>query len=163
MLLDSDSEADEVEEDYDDLLSTLALAYHAISDSRCINRGTRGSAGRLRIEGAIAEYFSYPDRSFLIDFCMRRGSFWALVDLLKVGGDKYRCQSLGSDAFSQSVHQQVAVALYIPGAGPSSTAERARIKLNIAVCLLSCIFYPAACGPKGHGSGGGCFTITGFP
>ena len=28
MLLDSDSESEEVEEDYDDLISTLALAYH---------------------------------------------------------------------------------------------------------------------------------------
>ena len=55
MLLDSDSEAEEVEEDYDDLLSTLALAYHAISDSRYLNRGTRGSAGRLLFWEAIPE------------------------------------------------------------------------------------------------------------
>ena len=34
MLLELDSESEEVEEDYDDLLSTLALTYHAISDSR---------------------------------------------------------------------------------------------------------------------------------
>ena len=72
MLLDSDSEPEEVEEDYDDLLSTLGLAYHAISDSRYLNRGTRGSAGRLPIEDAIAEYLSYPDRSFLVDFRMHR-------------------------------------------------------------------------------------------
>ena len=38
MLLDSDSESEEVEEDYDDLISTLALAYHAISDSRYLHR-----------------------------------------------------------------------------------------------------------------------------
>ena len=30
ILLDSDFESNEVEEDYDDLLNTLALAYHAI-------------------------------------------------------------------------------------------------------------------------------------
>ena len=81
MLLESDSESEEVEEDYDDLLSTLALAYHEISDSRYLNRGSRGSAGRLPIE-AIAEYLSYPDRSFLANFRMHRESFWALVDLL---------------------------------------------------------------------------------
>ena len=86
MLLDSDSESEEVEEDYDDLLSTLALAYHAISDPRYLNRGTRGSAGRLPIEEAIDEYLSYPDRSFLVDFRMRRESIWALVDLLHERG-----------------------------------------------------------------------------
>ena len=37
MLLDSDSEAEEVE-DYDYLLSTLALEYHVISDSRYLNQ-----------------------------------------------------------------------------------------------------------------------------
>ena len=67
---------------------------------------------------------------------MQRESFWALVYLLKVGGDKYWCQCLGSDASSWTVHQQVAIDLYILGAGPSSTAERSRIKLNIAVCYL---------------------------
>ena len=86
MLLDSDSESEEVEEDYDDLLSTLGLAYHAISDSRYLNRGTRGSAGRLPIEEAIAEYLNYPDRSFLVNFRMHRESFWALVDLLHERG-----------------------------------------------------------------------------
>ena len=55
MLLDSDSESEEVKEDYEDLLGTLALAYHAVSDSRYLNRGSRGSAGRLPIEEAIAE------------------------------------------------------------------------------------------------------------
>ena len=64
MLLDSDSESEEVEEDYDDLISTLALAYHAISDSRYLHRGSRGSAGRLPIEEAIAEYLSYPNPAF---------------------------------------------------------------------------------------------------
>ena len=63
MQLGSDSESEEMEEDYDDLLSTLALAFHTISDSRYLNRGTRGSAGRLPSE-AIAQYLSYPDRSF---------------------------------------------------------------------------------------------------
>ena len=58
MLLDSDSESEEVEEDYDDLLGTLAFAYHAISDSRYLNRGTRGSAGRLPIEEGLAEYLN---------------------------------------------------------------------------------------------------------
>ena len=86
MLLDSDSESEEVEEDYDDLISTLALAYHAISDSRYLHRGSRGSAGRLPIEEAIAEYLSYPDRSFLANFRMHRESFWALVDLLHERG-----------------------------------------------------------------------------
>ena len=38
MLLDSDSESEEVE-DNDDLLTTLALAYHTISDPRYLNRG----------------------------------------------------------------------------------------------------------------------------
>ena len=56
MLLESDSESGEVGNDYDDLLSTLALAYHAISNSRYLNRGTRGSAGQLPIEDAIVEY-----------------------------------------------------------------------------------------------------------
>ena len=50
MLLESGSESEEVEEDYDDLLSTLALAYHAILNSRYLSRGTRDSAGRLPID-----------------------------------------------------------------------------------------------------------------
>ena len=50
---------------------------------------------------------------------------------LKVGGDKYWCQNLGLGGPPWPVYQQVAVALYILGAGPGSTAERARIKLNI--------------------------------
>ena len=86
MLLDSDSESEEVEEDYHDLLSTLALAHDAISDLRYLNRGTRGSAGRLPIEEAIAEYLKYPDRSFVVDFRMHRESFWILVDLLHERG-----------------------------------------------------------------------------
>ena len=44
MLLDSDSESEEVEEDYADLLITLGLAYHAISDSRYLNRVSRPAA-----------------------------------------------------------------------------------------------------------------------
>ena len=81
----SHSESEEVKEDYDDLLSTLALAYHAISDSRYLNRGARGSAGRLPIE-AITECLSYPDQNFLVDFRMHQESFWALVDLLHERG-----------------------------------------------------------------------------
>ena len=50
---------------------------------------------------------------------------------LKVGGDRYWCQSLGPGPHPRPVHQQVDVALYILGAGPGSTAERTRIKLNI--------------------------------
>ena len=50
---------------------------------------------------------------------------------LKVGGDEYWCQNLGPGGPPRPVYQQVAVALYILGAGPGSTAERARIKLNI--------------------------------
>ena len=49
-----DSESEKVK-NYD-LISTLALAHDAISDLRYLNRGTRGSAGRLPIEEAIAEY-----------------------------------------------------------------------------------------------------------
>ena len=64
MLLESDSGSGEVGGDYGDLLSTLALAYRAISDSRYLNRGTRGSAGRLPIEEATAEYLSYPTGAF---------------------------------------------------------------------------------------------------
>ena len=86
MLLDSDSESEEVEEDHDHLLSILALAYHAISDSRYLNWGTRGSEGRLPIEEAIDEYLSYPDRSFMLDFHMHRESILALVDLLHERG-----------------------------------------------------------------------------
>ena len=86
VLLDSDSESEEVEEDYYDLFSTLALAHGAISDLRYLNRGTRGSAGRLPIEEAIAEYLKYPDRSFVVDFRMHRESFWVLVDLLHERG-----------------------------------------------------------------------------
>ena len=56
---------------------------------------------------------------------------------LKVGGDKYWCQSLGPGPPPRPVHQQVAVALYIPGAGPGSTAERTRIKLNIGYGTVS--------------------------
>ena len=82
MLLDSDSESEEVEEDYDGLLSTLALAYLAISDSRYLNRGSQGSAGRLPIEEAIAEYLHYLDRSLLVNFPMHPERFWALGDLL---------------------------------------------------------------------------------
>ena len=37
MLLDTGSESEVVKEDYGDLRSTLALAYHAISDSRYLN------------------------------------------------------------------------------------------------------------------------------
>lgn len=46
MLLDPDSEP---EEDYYDPLCTLAmtLAYDVISDSRYLDRGTRGPVGRL--------------------------------------------------------------------------------------------------------------------
>ena len=76
----SHSESKEVKEDYDDLLSTLALAYHAISNSQYPSRGTRGSAGRLPIEEAIAEYLRYPDRSFLVDFRMHRESFVGCSD-----------------------------------------------------------------------------------
>lgn len=36
--------------------STLALAHDATSDLRHFNQGTRGSAGRQLIKGAIAEY-----------------------------------------------------------------------------------------------------------
>ena len=75
MLLDSDSEFEEDSEsqgdfeseedskensDYD-LLNILALAHDMISDSPYLNRRTRGSAGRLLIEEAIAEYLKYPD------------------------------------------------------------------------------------------------------
>ena len=86
MLLVSDSESEEVEEDYDDLLSTLALTYHSISNSRYLNRGTRGSAGLLPIEDGIAKYLSYLDRSFLADFRMHRESFSVLVDPLHKRG-----------------------------------------------------------------------------
>ena len=80
MLLDSDSESEEAKED--DFLRTLALAFHAISDARYHNRGTRGLAGRLLIEEAITEYLSYHDRSFLVDFRMHLETIWAVVDLL---------------------------------------------------------------------------------
>ena len=56
---------------------------------------------------------------------------------LKVGGDKYWCQNLGPGPPPRPVHQQVAVALYILGAGPGSTAERTRIKLNIGHSTVS--------------------------
>ena len=85
MLLDSDSDS-ETEEDYYDLLDTLATAHDAISDSRYLNRGTRGSAGRLPIEEAIAEYLRHPDHSFVANFRMHQESFWALVDLLHERG-----------------------------------------------------------------------------
>ena len=75
MLLDSDSEFEEhsesggdfgSEEDSEEnsnygFLKTLALAHYLISESRYLNRRTRGSAGRLLIEEAIAEYLKYPD------------------------------------------------------------------------------------------------------
>lgn len=65
-----DSESEGVEKAYDDLLSMLALVtYHAISDSRCLNQGTRGW---LPIKEAFAEYLSYPDRSFVVDFRLHR-------------------------------------------------------------------------------------------
>ena len=80
LLPDSDFES-EVVENYD-LLSMLALAHDAISDLRHLSPGTRGSAGRLPIEEAIAEYLKYPDRSFVVDFRMHQESFWDLVDLL---------------------------------------------------------------------------------
>ena len=73
MLLNPDSES---EDDYYDLLSILALAHDAASYSRHLNRGTRGSAGRLPIEGVTAEYLTYPDRSFVVDSRMHRDSFW---------------------------------------------------------------------------------------
>ena len=37
-----------------------------------------------------------------------------------------------------------------------------KIKKLMVVCLLSFICYPATCGPKGHGSGGGCL-YSSFP
>ena len=55
---------------------------------------------------------------------------------LKGGGDRYWCQSLGPSAPPRPV-QQVAVALYLQGAGPGSTAERIRIKLNIGHGTIS--------------------------
>ena len=75
MLLDSDSEFEEhsesgvdigPEEDSEEnsdygFLKTLAPAHYRISESRYLNRRTRGSAGRLLIEEAIAEYLKYPD------------------------------------------------------------------------------------------------------
>ena len=72
MILDSDSEFDSegVENDYYDLVDTLALVCHAISDSRYLNYSTRGSASRLPTEDAISEYLRYPDRSFVGDFRM---------------------------------------------------------------------------------------------
>ena len=66
--------------DLRDLLSTLAPAHDTIFDSRHLNQGTRGSADWLPIEEAIAGYLKYPSRSFLVDFCMHRESFWILVD-----------------------------------------------------------------------------------
>ena len=66
--------------------STLALAHDATSDLRHFNPGTRGSAGRLPIEEAIAKYLKYPDRSFVVDFRVRWRGFWVLVDLLHERG-----------------------------------------------------------------------------
>ena len=47
-----------------------------------VNSRTRGSADWLPIEDleVIAEYLKYPNRGFLVDFRMHRGSFWVLVD-----------------------------------------------------------------------------------
>ena len=56
---------------------------------------------------------------------------------LKVGGDEHWRQSIGSGAPPRPVYQQVAVALYILGAGPGNTAERIRIKLNIGYGTVS--------------------------
>ena len=98
MLLESNSESEEVEEDYDDLLSTWALAYHAISNSRCLIRGTRWW---LPIEEAFAKYLSYPDRSFVVDFRMHR-ELWVLVDLLHDRSFEARSQS--SIALALSLH-----------------------------------------------------------
>ena len=86
MLLDSDIEFEEAEEDCYDLLSTLARTHDAISCLRYLNRGPPGSAGRLPIDGVIAEYLGYPDRIFVVEFRMHRESFWALAYLLHERG-----------------------------------------------------------------------------
>ena len=87
MLLDSDTEfEEETEEDYYDLLSTLALAHDAVAGPRYLSRGPRGSAGRLPIDEVITEYLRYPDQSFLVEFRMHRESFWTLADLLRQRG-----------------------------------------------------------------------------
>ena len=82
MLLDLDSEPEEVLDSDYDLLGTLALAHDAISSSQYLNRGTHGSAGRLPIDDAISEYLKYPDQSFVVDFRLHRESFFVLVNLL---------------------------------------------------------------------------------
>ena len=56
----------------------------------------------------------------------------------KAGGDESWCQNIGSGNPSRPIFQQVAVALYILGSGSSSTAERARIKLNIGHGRFRC-------------------------
>ena len=69
ILLDPDSEREEDSEwdsDYCDSLSTPGLAHDTTSDPQYLSRGTRGSAGRPPIGGAIAGYLKYPDRSFLV-------------------------------------------------------------------------------------------------
>ena len=60
----------------------MGLAHDAVSDFRYLNRGTRGSTGRLPIEEVIAERPTHPDRSFMADFRMHRESILVLVDLL---------------------------------------------------------------------------------
>ena len=84
MLLDTDSASEE----YYNILCTLtmALAHDVISDSRYLDQGTQGSAGRLPIGDAIAEYLTYPDRSFVVNFRMHRASLCVLIDLLHESG-----------------------------------------------------------------------------
>lgn len=80
MLLDSNSESEEVEDSYDYLLSTLALTYHMACDPRYLIRGTRGAACRLAFEEATAKYLNYPETSFLVDIRVHREISSALVD-----------------------------------------------------------------------------------